>query len=73
MQINVLLRARDEALLSLDETTIREFGKVAGVRFPQDSETFWMTVHKSRLLIASLPEPELEKSRQWLKREGYLA
>jgi hypothetical protein len=66
-----LLRARDAALLSMDERRIRAyFQKYNGNPGPADPETFWRGVHKARTALKTLPMEERTKSKRWLIEHG---
>jgi hypothetical protein len=65
------IKERDESLLSLDEKKIRAYAKKYNVKMPEDSKTFWAGIHKARCAIGSIPEAEKQKSRDWLKENGF--
>ena len=65
------LVARDYALLSLDEQTIRAFARSFNATdLPSDPEAFWRTVHKARSAAATLPRHERQRSIDWLRARG---
>jgi hypothetical protein len=65
------IKERDESLLSLDEERIRAYAAKYNVKMPEEERVFWAGVHKARCQIASIPEEEKQKSREWLKANGF--
>jgi hypothetical protein len=64
-------RERDEALLSMDEAVIRAMVlKHNGEHMPDDQETFWASIHKSRTAVKSLPIEARRMSKAWLDERG---
>jgi hypothetical protein len=65
------VKLRDQALLSMDEQTIRTFArKYNQVELPDNPEVFWRAVHKARSAATTLPLVERERSIAWLKARG---
>jgi hypothetical protein len=66
-------QARDDALLSMDESCIRAFCGRYEVALPPESEgidRFWTAIHMVREQTPSLPMEERQKSKQWLDARG---
>lgn len=64
-------QARDEALLSLDETKIREmFRKFNHRELPSNTYTFWGAVHKAITGNAGLPLQFRKQSKAWLDKHN---
>lgn len=64
-------RERDEALLSLDESRIREFFHAwNGVEMPRTSNLFWGAVHKAITGNTGLPLEFRGRSKAWLQDRG---
>lgn len=60
------VRERDEALASCDLERVNAYAaKYGGPKLP-DNVVGWAAIHKARTGILSLPEPEKQKSRDWL-------
>lgn len=65
--LDAFLKERKEALLSMDEETIRGFfRKYNGREMPGNTATFWMAVHKARTADRTLPMFERAASKRWL-------
>lgn len=66
-----IVAARDTALLSMDEQTIRayllEYDGTAG---PKDIDVFWLAVHKARTACRSLPMEARIESKRWILARG---
>lgn len=71
MDINKFVKERNEALLSLDKKKITAYAKKYWVSMPKDELIFWAGIHKARLGIKDFPDDEKEKSRIWLKENGF--
>lgn len=69
-QIAAFVKARDEALLALDEKRIRKLYRMNGGYVPEAPQAFWGAVHKARLEIEAMPEDAKEISRKWLREHG---
>jgi hypothetical protein len=70
-QIKEFTRARNEALLSLDEQRIRDFvKKYNGVELPQNKKLFWGGVHKCITGNTQLPIEFRRKSKAFLDGLG---
>jgi hypothetical protein len=70
-QIRQLIKARDQALLSMDEKRIRNyFRKYNGKEMPADPEIFWRAVHKARMANRNLPMAARSESKRWLLAHG---
>lgn len=65
-----IMHDRKEALLSLDEATIKAYMVKYSIPIPADEATFWATVHKTRTAAADLPMPARSASKQWLFARG---
>ena len=66
------VRDRDAALLSLDREKILAYFRKYHVRIPQNEKVLWASIHKARLsILCGIPESEKEKSRQWLRENGF--
>lgn len=65
--------ARDlaQALLSLDEETIKLCARRWGLTLPLDEHTFWLVVHKVRSGLPTLPPEVRLASTRWLTARGY--
>lgn len=62
-----MIKARDEALLSLDEKRIRGYyRKYNGVEAPTDPNVFWRAIHKARTANLNLPMEARSVSKRWL-------
>ena len=64
------LKDRDEALLSLDETKLRDYLRKYGETPPSDPAVFWMGIHKAITACTSLPIDFRRKSAAWLAVRG---
>lgn len=71
-EIDLFVKERDEALLSLDYNTIIAYAKKWGAKLPSynNNETFWGGVHKARTALVSLPMPARIESKKWLSERG---
>lgn len=69
--IEIFVKERNAALLSLDEKRIREHSEKWGVRTPKDKKVFWAGVHKALCNIKTTPIEQLWKSMAWLKDNGF--
>src|SRR3990167_4664280 len=58
VELAAFVKDRDAALLTLDETVIRAFGKKYDMCAPIDPEVFWRGVHKARTAIVNFPADE---------------
>lgn len=67
------VRERDEALLSLEKEKIVFFCRKYGVYYPHSEIEFWKSVHKARVALKGIPEPDKEISREWLLQHGVRA
>jgi hypothetical protein len=65
------LKARNEALASLDEQRIRDYFASVGKTAPSHPETFWLTIHKIIVNIPELPHEIRARSDAWLAERGY--
>lgn len=68
-----MVKARDEALLSMDKERIKGYAKKYGVPLPEDEQTFWIGVHKARTAATGLPMAARSESKRWLLERGYHA
>lgn len=69
--LETFLAEREQALLSMDEQTIRAyFRKYNGDAGPPDAETFWRGIHKARTALGSLPMEARQESKRWLLARG---
>jgi len=69
--IPALLAARDAALLSMDEQQIRAYyQEYNGATMPIDPDVFWLSVHKARTALRSLPLEARQLSKRWLLERG---
>jgi hypothetical protein len=65
------LTDRKEALMSLDETKIRDyFRKSNGFEMSTNPETFWRSVHKAITAAPYLPTEFRMASKRWLTEHG---
>ena len=77
MNIKRFLRSRKVAMLSMDRDKILAHMKkynepqVYTAMENASENVFWGAVHKGRTVMTDLPEPEREKSRQWLRERGW--
>jgi hypothetical protein len=62
---------RHEALLSLDREKIRAYMLKYNVPCPPTEEMFWISVHKARTALLTLPRRSRRQSKQWLAARGY--
>lgn len=70
-QIKAFVAARNAALMSLDEQTIRAFfRKWNGRDLPTNEFTFWGSVHKAITGATDLPIELRRKSKAWLDSNG---
>jgi len=67
--LNEFLADRQQALLSMDEPTLRAYAQKYGLHLPFDA-SFWTIVHKSRTGDTTLPMFERAASKQWLFIHG---
>lgn len=67
------IRDRDEALLSMDKVKIIRYLEKYGeeIGWSKNEDLFWLTIHKARANLFSLPIEEQEKSKQWLSEHGF--
>jgi hypothetical protein len=71
-EIAAFVKARDEALLSMDLPRINAYLAAYGSNLIlKDDEIGWMAVHKARTGATSLPQSERETSVKWLSERGY--
>lgn len=69
--IRKLIKARNAALLSMNETRIRAyFRKYSGQELPTEPEIFWRIVHKARTAITTFPMAARSASKRWLIEHG---
>lgn len=69
--IRKMIKARDEALLSMDEARIRGYyRKYNGTEAPTDPNVFWRMVHKARTADRNLPMAARSASKRWLIEHG---
>lgn len=64
------IRERREALLSMDEATIRAYAQKYGGKMPADPAVFWAGVHKARTALKDLPMNARHQSACWLRSKG---
>ena len=67
--LNEFLADRQQALLSMDEPTLRAYARKYDIHLPFD-DSFWTIVHKSRTGDTTLPMFERAASKQWLFAHG---
>lgn len=67
------VQERDEALLSLNKEKIVLFCRKYEIYQPHNEMEFWKSVHKARVALKGIPEPEKEISREWLLQHGVKA
>ena len=70
LDIDEFVKDRNAALLSLDLATINAYLVKYGSRPMPDTEIAWRGIHKARTAITAFPEPERQKSRDWLAEHG---
>jgi hypothetical protein len=70
-ELQQFVEDRNEALLSLDETKIREFGKKYEIPMSDKPIVFWASIHKARMEVTSFSERVREKSRRWLLAHNF--
>lgn len=73
---NNVIQDRNEALLSLDETKIKDYCKKYKISIPESEEVFWAGVHKAicnMFLEYDTPvtSAQFNKSYEWLLDHGY--
>lgn len=61
---------RAEALMSLDENTIRRIYSEFGTKLPDDKDVFWGAIHKAITGLTSLPLEHRRKSKAYLDARG---
>jgi len=70
-EIKNMVKARDAALLSMDEQRLRGyFRKYNGTEMPEDPEVFWRAIHKARTAATGLPMAARTESKRWLLARG---
>ena len=69
--VAALIRERDAALESLDETRIRAWARRALMQLPDNPASFWAGVHMARAQLRSLPPHERARSTAWLRAQGW--
>ena len=62
---------RNVALLSMDETRIREYMAKWRVDMPYDGTMFWDGVHMARVICLDMPDEASEESKTWLRAHGW--
>jgi hypothetical protein len=65
------VKERNAALLSLDETCIRDYAKKYGAEVSDNPLVFWASVHKARLAVTEFGEDVKQVSRKWLRDRGF--
>lgn len=70
MSVDDFIQDRDSALLSLDKQKILAYAKKYHVKLPDNDLVFWASVHKA-ILVIDAPAEAKEKSRTWLKQNGF--
>ena len=70
-ELKETVRERNEAFMSLDREKILAYMSKNEMPVPKAEKMFWVSVHMARLGIKTMPEEEKEKSRQWLKENGF--
>ena len=63
-----MIRDRNEALLSLDENTIKAYCKKWEVPLPDNEQEFWEGVHVARIQVKNFPEKVKRESYAWLQK-----
>ena len=66
MDLKKFRKARNTALLSMDEKTIRKYARKYGIDMPKDDAIFWAAVHKARTACKDLPMEARTQSKRWL-------
>lgn len=69
--LDQFIRDREQALLSLDEQTIRDYCRKYEIPLPDHQLKFWAGVHKARANMPSMPESARRQSRRWLIEHGF--
>ena len=70
-EIKAMVKARDAALLSMDEQRLRAyFRKYNGTEMSADPEVFWRAIHKARTAATNLPMAARIASKKWLLARG---
>lgn len=64
------VKERNEALFSLDRSTIELYLKRRGMGVPENDIVFWAAVYKSIYNITDAPAELKEKAITWLQAHG---
>jgi hypothetical protein len=73
INVDLFIRDRDEALLSLDKDKILAYSIKYGVHIPRDESVFWAGVHKARLALNCVDAEGKTISRNWVAENGFSA
>ncbi len=71
MDIEQVVKERNEALFSLDEAKIRAYAKKYVVKMPPDDTEFWAGVYKCIVAINDSPKDLKEQAYKWLEEHGF--
>jgi hypothetical protein len=71
IDLDLFIRDRDEAILSLDKDRILAYMIKYGVYIPEDERVFWAGVHKARLALNCVDAEGKILSRNWLAENGF--
>lgn len=71
MNIEQIVKERDEAMLSLDKDKIVAYCKKYGVPIQKNETVFWAGVHKTILYLNAATQEQKEKSAAWLVEHGF--
>ena len=69
--IDVYVKERNEAFLSLDKKRIERFCRKWHLCLPSNDTVFWCGVHKVIANIESAPKEKKENSIKWLEEHGF--
>ena len=73
-QLNEFIKDRDTILSHLDKPDYQEienYCKKYKIPMPSDSITILAGLHKARLQVTTIPKELKEKSKLWLKENGF--
>lgn len=70
-RIKKFVKARNEALFSLDEKKIKAYMKKYCVPDPHSERIFWTMVYKAICNIADAPPEVKAKAKAWLKEHRF--
>ncbi len=66
IDLDIFIRERNEALLSLDAEKIKTYMRKYDCPIPTQETLFWASVHKARTAVTTFSDEERQKSVDWL-------